>query len=162
MDRGDPFLFDNFFRRPGGRKVDLLVDSIRRLHEPLEGLGPPFVQQRLLPELLRPIGPPQGAHKSTNVFFHFFFCRLGARKVDPLGGSIRRLPDPLGGSGQIFVQQRRPPELPRATGPPQGALKRTKIFTKKLKKIVASKSRPSRGLDLSAPCSSGGFRPKLC
>ena len=34
----------------------------------------------------------------------------------------------LGGLGQIFVQQRLPPELPRATGPRQGAHKRTDIF----------------------------------
>ena len=107
---------------------------------------------------------PSGRPKepTTGPTFSLFFCRLGVRKVDPLGDSIRRLPDPLGGSGQIFVQQRLPPELPRATGPPQGAHKRTNIFTKKLKKIVASKSRPSWGLDLSTPCSSGGFRPKLC
>ena len=75
---------------------------------------------------------PSGRPKepTTGPTFSPFFCRLGVRKVDPLGDSIRRLPDPLGGSGQIFVQQRLPPELPRATGPPQGAHKRTNIFAK--------------------------------
>merc|ERR1711953_1156163 len=43
-------------------------------------------------------------------------------------------PCPLGGLGQIFVQQRLPPELPRATGPRQGAHKSPNIFTKILKK----------------------------
>ena len=174
MDPGDPFLFDNFFRRPGGRKVDRLGDSIRRLHEPLEGLGPPFVQQRLLPKLLRPIGPPQGAHNRTNIFTFFFVAwvfekstLLGAqsvdsltlwgvqaeysfnkdcpqsfpgppgrpkeptrgptfsqkisksRKVGSLGDWICRLPAPLGALGQLFVQQRLPPELPRATRLPR-------------------------------------------
>jgi len=34
----------------------------------------------------------------------------------------------LGGLGQIFVQQRLPPELPRATGPRQGTHKKADIL----------------------------------
>ena len=53
-----------------------------------------------------------------------------ARKFGQSGGG--GVPPPailtLGGLGQIFVQQRLPPELPRATGPRQGAHKRTDIF----------------------------------
>ena len=80
---------------------------------------------------------PSGRPKEPTTgptFSPFFFSRLGVRKVDPLGDSIRRLPDPLGDSGQIFVQQRLPPELPRATGPRQGAHKSPNIFTKIMKK----------------------------
>ena len=43
---------------------------------------------------------------------------LSPRKVDPLGGSICRLPAPLGSSGRSFVEQRLTPELPGAPGPP--------------------------------------------
>ena len=99
----------------------------------LGGLDQIFVQQRLPPELPRATGPRQGAHKRTDIF-RLFFCPPGVRKVGPLGGSICRLPAPLGGLGQIFVQQRLPPELPRATGPRQGAHKSPNIFTKFRKK----------------------------
>ena len=107
--------------------------SVHHHHPPaiftLGGLGQIFVQQRLPPELPRATGPRQGAHKRTDIF-RLFFCRPGVRKVGPLGDWICRLPAPLGGLGQIFVQQRLPPELPRATGPRQGAHKSPNIFTK--------------------------------
>ena len=114
-------------------KVDPLGSPIRQLPGSLGGLGPTFVQQRLPPELPRATGTPQGAHKRTDIF-RLFFCRPGVRKVGPLGDWICRLPAPLGGLGQIFVQQRLPPELPRAPGPRQGAHKSPNIFTKIQKK----------------------------
>merc|ERR1712004_14192 len=54
---------------------------------------------------MEPMGPHMG------MYFWILYFR---RKVDPLGESIRRLPGPLGGSDPTFVQQRLPPELPRA------------------------------------------------
>ena len=70
--------------------------------------------------------------------------------------SSHRFPQPL-----IFLQQKLPPELPWATGPRQGAQKRTDIFRFFLSPGW-SKSRPSWGLNLSTPCPSGGFGPNLC
>merc|ERR1711953_1492339 len=55
-----------------------------------------------------------------------------------------------------------PPELPRATGPRQGAHKRTDIFRRFFLSPGCPKSRPSWGLDLSTPCPFGGFGPNLC
>ena len=74
---------------------------------------------------------PQGAHKRTDQKNIIIFWARGFWKVDPLGSPIRQFPGSLEGLGPTFVQQRLPPELPRATGTPQGAHKRTDIFTKK-------------------------------
>ena len=74
---------------------------------------------------------PQGAHKRTDQKK----IRRGFWKVDPLGNPICQFPGSLEGLGQPFVQQRLPPQLPRATGTPQGAHKRTdqkKTIKKKL------------------------------
>ena len=71
--------------------------------------------------------------KRTNTFTTKFEknCRHpGGRKVDPVGDWICRIPAPLEVLSRFFVQERLPPELPRATRPPQGAHKRTNIFTK--------------------------------
>merc|ERR1711953_1623968 len=68
----------------------------------------------------------------------------------------------LGGLGQILVQQRLPAELPRATGPRQGAHKRTDIFRLFFLSPGCPKSRPSWGLDLWTPCPFGGLGPNLC
>ena len=46
-------------------------------------------------------------------------------KVDPLGNPILQFPGSLRALDQPFVQQRLPLQLPRATGSPQGAHKRT-------------------------------------
>ena len=93
--------------------------------------------------------------------------RAGARKFGQSAGEGgTTLPTrailTLGGLGQIFVQQRLPPELPRATRPRQGAHKRTDIFRLFFLSPGCPKSRPSWGLDLSTPCPSGGFGPNLC
>ena len=161
MDPSDPFLFDNFFRRPGGRKVDRLGDSICRLHEPLEGLGPPFVQQRLRPKLLRPIGPPQGAHNRTNIFTFFFVAWVFEKSTLLRTQSVASLTLSGVQAKSLFNKDC----LQSFPGPPCRPKEPTRgpTFSQKFsKKIVASKSRPSRGLDLSAPCSSGGFGSKLC
>merc|ERR1711953_1667793 len=67
------------------------------------------------------IGNPQGTHKRTDQKK----IRRGFWKVEPLGNPICQFPGSLEGLGQPFVQQRLPPQLPRATGTPQGAHKRT-------------------------------------
>ena len=157
----DPFLFDNFFRRPGGRKVDRHGDSIRRLHEPLEGLGPPFVQQRLLPKLLRPIGPPQGAHNRTNIFT-FFFVAWVFEKSTLLGTQSVASLTLSGVQAKSLFNKDCLQSFPGPPGRPKEPTRGPTFSQKFSKKIVASKSRPSRGLDLSAPCSSGGIRSKLC
>ena len=79
-------------------------------------------------------GPPGRAKEPTRgaTFSDNFFCLPGVRKVGLLGGSICRLPAPLGGLGQIFVQQRLPPELP-----PRGRAKeptRAPTFSQKFEK----------------------------
>ena len=116
------------FPLPLGREVRQTGRSTPPAILTLEGLGQIFVQQRLPPELPRATGPRQGAHKRTDIF-RLFFCRTGVRKVGSLGDWICRLPAPLGGLGQIFLQQRLPPELPMATRPRQGAHKSPNIFT---------------------------------
>ena len=64
--------------------------------------------------------------------------RAGARKFGQSGGGYPPPPAilTLGGLGQIFVQQRLPPELPRATG----QRKRTDIFTSFFVAWVVEKS----------------------
>ena len=99
------------------------------------GFGPNLCSTKIAPRASQghqaaPRSPQEDRHFQT----FFLFCPPGVRKVGPLGGSICRLPAPLGGLGQIFVQQRLPPELPRATGPRQGAHKSPNIFTKIRKK----------------------------
>ena len=97
------------------------------------GLGPNFFSAKVAPRVSQghraaPRSPQEDRH------FQTFFFPLGVRKVGPLGDWICRLPAPLGGLGQIFVQQRLPPELPMATGPPQGAHKSPNILTKTFEK----------------------------
>ena len=101
---------------------------------PMGPMGPPWVPW--VPTLgSQGQRDPQVAHKRTDIFtkcFVYFFG--GARFLEsrPLGSPIRQLPGSLGGLNPTFVQQRLPPELPRASGAPQGAHKRTDIFTKLL------------------------------
>ena len=105
------------------------------------------------------IGNPQGAHTRTDQKK----IRRGFWKVDPLGNPICQFPGSLEGLGQPFVQQRLPLQLPRATGSPQGAHKRTDqkgIFVIFFGRGW-SKSRPSWGAIWSTPWPAGGFAANI-
>ena len=84
-------------------------------------------------------------------------------KVDPLGNPILQFPGSLRALDQPFVQQRLPLQLPRATGSPQGAHKRT--HQKGIFVIFFgrgwSKSRPSWGAIWSTPWPAAGFAANI-
>ena len=89
--------------------------------------------------------------------------RRGFWKVDPLGNPILQFPGSLRALDQPFVQQRLPLQLPRATGSPQGAHKRTDqkgIFVFFFGRGW-SKSRPSWGAIWSTPWPAAGFAANI-
>ena len=108
-----------------------------------------------------PSGRPKEPTKGPNFFTFYFVARvfekstlLGAQSVDSLTLS--------GVQAKSLFNKECPQSFPGPLGRPKEPTRGPTFSQKKIKKIVASKSRPSWGLDLSTPCSSGGFGPKLC
>ena len=122
------------------------------------GLGPDFHYTNFFWSLVP--GPRGGATRGpTKKKEKYVFWARGFWKVDPLGSPIRQLPGSLGGLGPTFVQQRLPPELPRATGTPPRSPQEDQPNKKKKIGPQFLESRPSWEPNPSTPWLFGGVRP---
>ncbi len=84
-----------------------------------------------------PLGRPKEPTRGL-TFSHLFVALV----VDPLVDSIRRLPDPMGGSGRICVRQKIAPRAPQGLWAAPRSPQEPQHFQKKIRKFRIANRAP--------------------